>query len=131
MQPSRAINVRIFTIGHSNHPFDRFLALLKTHAIEALIDIRRFPGSRHHPQFNRDNLSAGLAEAGIEYHWIEALGGRRAASKLSRPSPNEGLRNSSFRNYADYMLTAEFRQAIEQLEAIAAKTRTVMMCAEG
>jgi transposase len=67
----------IFTIGHSTHPLDRFLGLLARHGIEALADIRRFPGSRKHPHFNRDNLAAALQESGVEYRWLEALGGRR------------------------------------------------------
>jgi uncharacterized protein (DUF488 family) len=67
----------VLTIGHSNHPLDRFLALLARHEVEALVDIRRFPGSRKHPHFNRDNLAAALPKSGVEYRWLEALGGRR------------------------------------------------------
>src|ERR1700747_1693094 len=96
---------KIFTVGHSNHPLDRFLILLAKHEIEALVDIRRFPGSRKHPHFNHENLATALQEAGIEYRWIEALGGRR--HKQAEESPNLGLRNESFRNYADYMLTKD------------------------
>lgn len=53
----------VFTIGHSNHAPDRFLALLAQHEVEALVDIRRFPGSRKHPHFHRDNLAAALQKA--------------------------------------------------------------------
>jgi len=67
----------VLTIGHSTHPLDRFLALLAQHGVEALADIRRFPGSRKFPQFNQDDLASALREAGIDYHWFEALGGRR------------------------------------------------------
>src|SRR5437660_8025151 len=118
----------VLTIGHSNHPLGRFLALLAQHEVEALVDIRRFPGSRKHPQFNRDNLAAALQEQGLEYHWLEALGGRR--HKLRDESPNLGLENRGFRNYADYMLTDEFREAVEKLLEVARQKRTAIMCAE-
>jgi uncharacterized protein (DUF488 family) len=93
------------------------------------MDIRRFPGSRKHPHFNRDNLPAAVRKAGIDYEWMEALGGRRR--KTQAKSPNLGLRNESFRNYADYMMTDEFRQAIEKLLEVARHKRTAYMCAEG
>jgi uncharacterized protein (DUF488 family) len=121
---------KLFTLGHSNHPFDQFLNLLKQHQIAALVDIRRFPGSRSFPQFNQENLSAALHENGIEYHWIEALGGRRSKTKSGSESPNLGLRNQSFRNYADYMLTTDFRKGIEELRKIAETKRTAIMCSE-
>jgi uncharacterized protein (DUF488 family) len=119
----------IFTIGHSNHPIERFLELLEQHAIEELADVRRFPGSRAHPQFNRERLQATLEERGIAYRWIEALGGRRKAA--GGPSPNLALRNASFRNFADYMATSEFREAADALAASAVTRRTALMCAEG
>jgi uncharacterized protein (DUF488 family) len=119
----------ILTIGHSNHPLDRFLALLGQHEIEALVDIRRFPGSRKHPHFNRDNLAAALQKSGVEYHWLEALGGRRLQQRDE--SPNLGLENRGFRNYADYMLTDEFREGVRRLLDIARHKRTAIMCADG
>lgn len=120
----------IFTIGHSNHPLERFLELLGHRGIEVLADIRRFPGSRKHPHFGREALEASLRAQSIGYEWIEELGGRRPASKTGA-SPNLGLRNESFRNYADYMSSAPFRDGISKLLALA-KTRTVaIMCAEG
>ena len=119
----------LFTIGHSNHPLERFVELLTEHGIEALVDIRRFPSSRKFPHFNRENLASALNECGIEYHWFEALGGRRQSNK-GEPSPNMGMKNESFRNYADYMLTDEFRTAVDRLLEIAEGKRTAMMCAE-
>jgi uncharacterized protein (DUF488 family) len=119
----------VLTVGHSNHPLGRFLALLARHGVGALADIRRFPSSRKHPHFNRDDLAAALQQAGIEYHWLEALGGRRP--KRLDESPNQGLENQSFRNYADYMLTHEFREGVEKLLEIARRMRTALMCAEG
>jgi uncharacterized protein (DUF488 family) len=119
----------VFTIGHSNHPLDCFLALLAQHEIEALVDVRRFPGSRKHPHFSRDSLAAALLKSGVEYHWLEALGGRR--QKQQGESPNLGLENRGFRNYADYMLTDEFREGVEKLLEMAGHKRTAIMCAEG
>lgn len=121
--------LNLFTIGHSTHPLEGFLGLLAQHEIKALADIRRFPGSRKYPHFNRDNLAATLQESGVEYHWLEALGGRR--HKQRDESPNLGLENKGFRNYADYMLTDEFRQGIEKLLEIAQQKRTAILCAEG
>lgn len=119
----------LFTIGHSQHSAAEFVRLLRLHEIAALVDIRRFPGSRKYPQFGQAALAKTLQEHGIEYHWLESLGGRRP--KLNAlASPNTGLRNESFRNYADYMLTAPFRQGIERLKTIAAANRTAIMCAE-
>lgn len=125
-----ADQLTIFTIGHSNHSLDAFLALLQQHRIETLVDIRRFPGSKRHPQFSRESLSAALQAQGIEYLWLEALGGRRQRQKDGPPSPNEGLRHPSFRNYADYMLTDGFRQGVAKLLEIAEVRRTALMCAE-
>jgi uncharacterized protein (DUF488 family) len=119
----------VLTIGHSNHPLDRFLALLARHGVEALVDIRRFPGSRKHPHFNRDNLAAALPRSGVEYRWLEALGGRR--HKRRDDSPNLGLENEGFRSYADYMLTGEFREGVKNLLEIARRKRTAILCAEG
>ncbi len=119
----------VLTIGHSNHPLERFLALLARHEVEALVDIRRFPGSRKHPHFHRDNLAAFLPRSGVEYHWLEALGGRR--HKQRDESRNLGLENRGFRNYADYMGTEEFREGAEKLLEIARRKRTATMCAEG
>lgn len=120
----------LYTIGHSTHPIDEFLALLGEHQIRAIADIRRFPGSRKHPQFNQTEFKAALDTAGVEYHWLELLGGRRGkASEAS--GRNAGLRNDSFRNYADYMETADFRAGIAELLALAEQKRTATMCSEG
>jgi uncharacterized protein (DUF488 family) len=118
----------IFTIGHSTHPLDQFLTLLAQHGIETLVDIRGFPGSRKHPQFGGESLAAALQQSGVDYHWLEALGGRRPKSQDE--SANLGLENRGFRNYADYMRTEEFRNGVEQLLEIARQKRTVIMCAE-
>jgi uncharacterized protein (DUF488 family) len=119
----------LFTIGHSTHPLDGFLKLLGRHGIEALADIRRFPGSRKYPHFNRECLASALPQAGVEYRWFEALGGRR--KKPGDSSRNLGLRNESFRNYADYMTNPEFHEAVGRLRELARQKRTAFMCSEG
>src|SRR5262249_24362238 len=119
----------VLTIGHSNHALDQFLALLAQHGVEALVDIRRFPGSRKHPHFNRDNLAVALLKSNVKYCWIESLGGRR--QKQRDESPNQGLTNQGFRNYADYMLTGDFKEGIKKLIELARQHPTAIMCAEG
>src|SRR6476646_655981 len=95
----------IWTIGHSTRPLDVFLDLLAHYGIEAVADVRRFPGSRRQPQYASAALEQALAEQGIAYHWFPALGGRRP----TRPdAPNIAWRNASFRGYADHMESAEF-----------------------
>jgi len=90
-------------------------------------DVRRFPGSRRHPQFSEAALRRALAERGIEYRWLPALGGRRRP----RPdSPHTAWRNASFRGYADHMDSAEFASALDELIELARRRRTAMMCAE-
>lgn len=120
----------LFTIGHSNQSQEDFLKLLHQHKIQVLVDIRRFPGSRSFPQFNRDSLTRTLQQHEIGYQWMEDLGGRRSSIKSADPELNSGLRNRSFRNYADYMQTDEFRQAVRELLETAAQQRTAIMCSE-
>lgn len=118
----------LYTIGHSTRPIDDLLAALQTHRIVTLVDIRAFPVSRRLPQFNRESLEQSMAAAGISYAWMKALGGYR--KKTLDESPNLALRNQSFRNYADYMLTPEFERAAGELLQRAEHSRTAYMCAE-
>lgn len=117
----------IYTIGHSTHPIGEFIAMLRSFKIETLVDVRTIPASRHNPQFGQKALGRALKKAGIAYVSMKPLGGLRHARK---DSPNMGWRNSSFRGYADYMLTDEFAQALDELIEIARKSRTCIMCAE-
>ena len=117
----------IWTVGHSTLAADEFLELLTSHQIVHLADVRRFPGSRRYPQFNREQLSETLGASGIAYHHFPELGGRRTP----RPdSPNTAWRNESFRGYADFMETDEFRRGIARLLELARAGRTAIMCAE-
>ena len=117
----------IWTIGHSTRTIDDFLAVLASHDIETLVDVRRFPGSRRLPQFGSDALATALGEQGIGYRWIEALGGRRRADPAS---PNDGWRNDAFRAYADHIATEEFAGGLVELLTLASASRTTIMCAE-
>ena len=118
----------LYTIGHSTRPLDELISVLNAHQIKTLIDIRAFPMSRRLPQFNRDSLEQTLPASGIRYVWMQALGGYRKA--ILDESPNIALRNDSFRNYADYMLTPEFELAMAKLIALAEKSPAAYMCAE-
>ena len=104
------------------------IASLSAHEIQTLVDIRAFPMSRRLPQFNRDSLEQSLPAAGFRYVWMKALGGYR--KQILDESPNLALRNQSFRNYADHMLTPEFEQAMKELIALGEQSRTAYMCAE-
>ncbi len=112
----------------STRTLGELIETLQAHAIQTLVDIRAFPMSRRLPQFNREALAKSLPEAGIQYVWMAALGGYR--KKIRGDSPHIALRNDSFRNYADYMLTGEFQSAMAGLVALAESSRTAYMCAE-
>jgi uncharacterized protein (DUF488 family) len=119
---------RILTIGHSTHPLDAFVALLRQHDIALLADVRIFPRSRRHPHFNDHALAADLPAQGIAYRHFKALGGRRRP----RPdSPNRGWEVDAFRAYADHALTPGFAAALNDLTAVADEAPTAVMCAEG
>ena len=117
----------IWTIGHSTRAIEEFLSLLAGSRIEAIADVRSFPGSRRYPQYGREALAATLAAHAIGYHWLPALGGRRRASP---DSPNTAWRNASFRGYADYMSSTQFAQGLAELSEVSNKARTAIMCSE-
>lgn len=117
----------LYTIGHSTHPIDNFIDLLKSYEIEMLIDVRTIPKSKHNPQFNKESLEIALKEFGIQYLHIPKLGGLRHTTKTS---VNVGWHNLSFRGFADYMQTSDFLEGVEELEILGKKNTTVVMCAE-
>ena len=118
---------RIWTIGHSTRTLDEFLELLVSNRIEAVADVRSYPGSRRYPHFNAEALNESLPKTGIEYAPVKKLGGRR---KASPDSPNTVWRSMAFRGYADYMATTKFREGINELSELARRRRTAVMCAE-
>jgi uncharacterized protein (DUF488 family) len=123
-----AVLATLYTVGHSTRSLDDLIETLHAHQIQTLVDIRAFPMSRRLPQFNRESLETSLPAARIRYVWMKALGGYR--KKVREDSPHIALRNASFRNYADYMLTSEFENAMAELVALAESSRTAYMCAE-
>jgi len=118
----------LYSIGHSTRTLAELVEVLQAYSIATLVDIRAFPMSRRLPYFNRENLEKELPAHGIAYVWMKALGGYRKQTR--KDSPNTGLRNASFRNYADYMLSDEFRAAISELVKLGERSRTAFMCAE-
>jgi len=121
----------VFTLGHSTHPLEDFVALLQAHAITCVVDVRRLPGSRRYPQYDGPALASSLAPLGIDYLHLAALGGRRGRSlPTGAPSPNGFWQNASFRRYADYAMGEDFHAGLAQLLALSATQRCTLMCAE-
>ncbi len=122
-----SLGLVVLTIGHSTHPIEEFIDILRAHGVGLVVDVRTVPKSRHNPQFSSDELAASLSDAGIDYERMAGLGGLRHP----RPdSPNGAWRNDSFRGYADYMQTERFGAALGTLIETARDRRTAIMCAE-
>lgn len=117
----------LYTVGHSTRAIDEFLEILADAQIQLLVDVRRYPGSRRHPQFGQKALQDVLEQSGVAYRHEPALGGRRTGSPSS---PNDAWQNPAFRAYADHMASAEFRDALARLLETVPRTRTAVMCAE-
>jgi uncharacterized protein (DUF488 family) len=117
--------VRVFTIGHGARPAEELVACLEAAGVATLVDVRRFPVSRRHPQFNGEALAATLAAAGIGYRHAVDLGGRRSGE------PGEErfgcIETPAFRSYAARMGTESWQAALA--EALA-EERPCFMCAE-
>ncbi len=121
----------VYTVGHSTRSARELVGLLQEASVRALVDVRRFPSSRRHPQHKRGALERALAGEGIRYLWLgESLGGRRESVLPLQRSANRACREKAFRHYADSMQTPEFREGIGRLEAQAREHRTAFMCAE-
>lgn len=119
-----------FTIGHSTRPTPEFVDLLRPSGIRTVIDVRTMPRSRTNPQFNFDALPESLRRFQIGYRHVRKLGGLRGRRKGNAPSPNGLWRNASFRNCADYALTEDFRDGLEELLELGREGRCAIMCAE-
>jgi len=120
----------VYTIGHSTRSTDELVNLLEQTCVDMLVDIRSFPRSRTNPQFNADRLPESLAERGIGYRHLAALGGRRGGRQIEGPSPNAFWQQEAFRNYADYALTPEFHAGLDELLDLARAHTVAIMCAE-
>jgi uncharacterized protein (DUF488 family) len=119
----------IYTIGHSTHPIEEFLALLSQHEIKVLADVRSYPSSKRWPHFNHDELSHAVQRVGIEYRWFKSLGGRRKSKGAE--SPHTVWQIPAFRSYADYADGDDFRVGLDELIALAEQRRAAYMCSEG
>lgn len=119
-----------FTIGHSTMTIAEFVDLLRESRVDFVVDVRTMPRSRTNPQFNGKCLPETLAPWQIGYQHIATLGGLRGRTRNSEPSPNGFWRVRSFRNYADYALTAPFADGLAQLRALGNKHCCAIMCAE-
>ncbi len=117
----------LHTIGHSTRTIEDFISLLKAHSIDLLVDVRRWPASRHCPQFNRGSLAASLSPEAVQYLWRGDLGGFR---KPVPDSLNTAWRVATFRAYADFMLTPKFEEIMIEMETIATRSSIALMCAE-
>ena len=124
---TRERHATVWTIGHSTRTAEEFIDVLAAHEIEAVVDVRRFPGSRRLPQFGAEALSTSLRSAGLSYRWIEALGGRR---RPDPESPNDAWENDAFRGYADHTASEEFAEGLFELLMVANGVRAAVMCAE-
>ncbi len=117
----------IRTVGHGTADADELGELLRGAGVTELVDVRRFPGSRRHPQFSSEAMAAWLPEHGVGYQHLESLGGRR---KLGPDSPHIGLRNEQFRAYADHMESDEFTAGVAELLRIAEDESVAVLCSE-
>ena len=119
----------LWTVGHSNRTLEVFIDVLQAERIEILADVRSFPSSRRHPQFDRKEVEEGLSRVRISYHWLgKQLGGYRSGARVN--NPHIALQRPGLRAYADYMESGDFQSGIKQLLDISREGRTVYMCAE-
>jgi uncharacterized protein (DUF488 family) len=117
----------VLTVGHGTLGTSELAALLTRAAVDVVVDVRRFPGSRRQPHLARERLAADLPAAGVGYRWEEPLGGRRA---VPPDSPDVALRNAAFRGYAAHMRTPGFAVAVTRLVELAGEGTVVIMCSE-
>lgn len=115
----------IHTFGHGTLPQDEFVSIVTEAGLREIVDIRSFPGSRHNPQFGREEMQRWLPESDLAYTWMRDLGGRRKPVPDSR---HVALRHQSFRAYADHMETDSFRAGVDALLGLG-EGRAVM-CSE-
>ncbi len=124
---------QIITIGHSNRQWNEFIRLLEDNHVVTIVDVRRHPGSKSFPQFNKENMAKELLAKGIRYAHTEKLGWRRKeTAKASGAHDNSGWQNKSFRSYADYMVTISFKEGIQELLLHIEKSNgyLAIMCSE-
>jgi uncharacterized protein (DUF488 family) len=112
----------VYTIGHSNHTIEAFIALLKKHGITALADVRSAPYSRFQPQFNKDALERSLKAEGIKYVFL--------GKELGARSNDRSCYQSGRVRYPLLAKTVLFRKGLERVMAGAQDFKIAIMCAE-
>lgn len=120
----------LFTVGHSNQTLAEFTGLLAAVGVAVVVDVRKLTGSRAQPQFNDDLLAQELPRVGMAYRQLDTLGGRRPVSRDVSREVNGLWRNRSFQNYADWALSREFREGLDQLREWGHEAPTAVMCSE-
>lgn len=120
----------VYTIGHFDYELDTFLKMLKKAHITMIVDVRAFPNSKKHPQYNQGSFKKWLKNHDINYHHIDLLGGRRKPSQEVGETLNKGWKNQSFHNYADYTLTDDFKTGIKSLIKDTKNDTVAILCAE-
>lgn len=108
-------DVPLLTVGHSNRSWTEFMRVLEAASIHTIFDVRRYPVSRRHPHFSKDEMQPALAAAGIGYRHYPELGGYRDDVAASSNSDNTAWPAGFLRNYADYARTAPFQRALVRL----------------
>ena len=106
----------VYTVGHSNHEFDRFLKLLRQHGVQAVVDVRSSPYSRYVPQANRETLARALETEGIAY--------------LFRGDSLGGKPDGAVGDYDQIKASAAYQTGIAELLVLAAEQRLAIMCSE-
>lgn len=125
------MDLTFWTVGHSTRDLPEFLGTLAPYGIEAVADVRRYPGSRRLPHFGEAELREHLSRSGLGYEWLPGLGGRRSGKSVDPDDPAiAGWRHSAFRAYAAHLRTEEFGLGLETLIDRAARQRTAIMCSE-
>jgi uncharacterized protein (DUF488 family) len=127
----RAALSLFFTVGHSTHPIEQFVALLERAGVRVVADVRKMPRSRTNPQFNGDLLATALARAGIDYEHMPALGGLRSRRRDVPREMNAFWENASFHNYADYAMSEDFQHGLQRLRTLGGRAPCALMCSEG
>ena len=121
---------RFFTIGHSTRSVGEFVDLLRPQEVKLVVDVRTIPRSRTNPQYNAVKLAKALSEFEIGYEHIAELGGLRGKTRDVPADANAFWENQSFRNYADYAMSHEFRSGLARLRELGHGTTSAIMCAE-